>query len=53
MHLILGEIQMEGLKIPFKSSRILKRSIANARQRLVARMLITLYLLEIRKSFQV
>lgn len=35
---------MDGLKILFKSSPILKHSIASARQGLVARMLITLSL---------
>lgn len=53
MHLILGESQMEELKFFFKSSLFLKYTIANARQGLVERMLIPLYQLEIKKSFQV
>lgn len=44
---------MEGLKKFFKSSCILKYTLANARQGLVERTLIALYLLELEKSFQV
>lgn len=51
MHLILGESQMEELKIFFKSSLFLKYTIANARQGLVEMMLIPLYQLEIKKVF--